>query len=125
VTGEVNVSHVRWSPDGEYVTYAARREGDDAAAIYVIPATGGESRRLVHYPTSVSNFEWRPDGKAVRFIARAPVDKELQTLRAQGFNQEVYEEDNSGRRRQAAPAGPIEGLVTGLRAYWMMRASMT
>ncbi len=98
VTGEVNVTHVRWSPDGEYVTYAARREGDDATAIYVIPATGGESRRLVHYPTSVSNFEWRPDGKAVGFIAREPVDKELQALRAQGFNQEVYEEDNTARR---------------------------
>jgi len=98
VTGEVNISHVRWSPDGEYVTYAARREGDDAAAIYVIPATGGESRRLVDYPASVSNFEWRPDGKAVGFIAREPVDEELQALRAQGFNQEVYEEDNSARR---------------------------
>jgi dipeptidyl aminopeptidase/acylaminoacyl peptidase len=98
VTGEVNVSHLRWTPDGAYVSYAARREGDDAAAIYVIPATGGESRRLVHYPTSVSNFEWRPDGRAVGFIARDPVDKELQELRAQGFNQEVYEEDNSARR---------------------------
>jgi dipeptidyl aminopeptidase/acylaminoacyl peptidase len=98
VTGEVNVSHVRWSPDGAYVSYAARREGDDAAAVYVIPATGGESRRLVHYPTSVSNFEWRPDGRAVGFIARDPVDEELQKLRARGFNQEVYEEDNSARR---------------------------
>lgn len=107
VSGQVNVSHVRWSPDGAYVSYLARREGDEQRAIYVIPAAAGESRRLYQHDTGIETFDWRADGRAIAFVAPEPVAEDLQALRSKGFNQEVYEEDLQPRRLHVLelPAG--------------------
>jgi dipeptidyl aminopeptidase/acylaminoacyl peptidase len=93
VTGEVNVSHLRWSPDGRYLSYLARREGDDRTSIYIIAAAGGESSRLFQHETSVLAFDWRPDGRAIAFVATEEPPEDLAELKGKGFNQEIYEED--------------------------------
>lgn len=117
VTGEVNVSHLRWSPDGRYVSYLARREGDDHTSIYVIPAVAGESVRLYEHETSVQAFDWRPDGGAIAFVASEAVPEDLAELRSKGFNQEIYEEDWLSRRLYVLelPNGP-EGLAGAARS---------
>jgi dipeptidyl aminopeptidase/acylaminoacyl peptidase len=108
VGGEVNVSHVRWSPDGRYLSYLAKREGDDHRSIYVIPADAGESVRLYQHESNVEAFDWRPDGRGVAFVAREGVPPDLAELRRQGFNQEIYEEDWTPRRLYLLelPEGP-------------------
>ncbi|UCC70954.1 MAG: S9 family peptidase, partial [Gemmatimonadota bacterium] len=116
VTGEVNISHLRWSPDGRQISYLARREGDDHTSIYVIPAQAGESVRLYQHETSVLAFDWRPDGGAIAFVAEEAESEELAALRQKGFDQEVYEEDWLARRLYVLelPSGP-EGPAGELR----------
>ncbi len=108
VTGPVNVSQISWSPDGAYLSFLARREGDDQVSIYVIPAEAGEARRLYQHETGVENYDWRPDGRALAFVARRPHPADLEELREKGFNQEIYEEDWSGKGLFVLdlPAGP-------------------
>ena len=118
VTGEVNVSHIRWSPDGNHLAYLAKRNGDTSQAIYVIPAAAGESVRLVAHETDIAAFDWRPDGRAIAFVATEPVPADVADLRDKGFKQEVYEEDRQARRvyvvdmpqGAAGPAGEIRVL---------------
>jgi dipeptidyl aminopeptidase/acylaminoacyl peptidase len=93
VAGDVNVSHLRWSPDGRYLSYLARREGDDHRSIYVIPAEAGESIRLYQHDSNIEAFDWRPDGRAIAFVANETAPADVVELREQGFNQEIYEED--------------------------------
>ena len=56
-----------FSPDGRTLAFTARRDGDDADQIYLLPLEGGEARRLTNIPTGVSGPKFRPDGKAVLF----------------------------------------------------------
>jgi Tol biopolymer transport system component len=59
-----------WSPDGSQIAFV-RRRGADAGEIIVIPAAGGEERRLreVHmlaFPASIW-LAWTPDGANIVF----------------------------------------------------------
>ncbi|MEO8500256.1 MAG: prolyl oligopeptidase family serine peptidase, partial [Vicinamibacteria bacterium] len=58
-----------FSPDGKTLAFTARRDGDEADQIYLLPLEGGEARRLTNVPTGVSGPKFRPDGKAVLFQA--------------------------------------------------------
>ena len=51
VTGEVNVSKIGWTPDGKGISFLAKRNQDKHRSLYVIPADGGEARRLIEHPT--------------------------------------------------------------------------
>jgi dipeptidyl aminopeptidase/acylaminoacyl peptidase len=48
-----------FSPDGRTLAFVARREGDDAGQIYLLPMdVPGEARRLTEVPTGVSAPAW-------------------------------------------------------------------
>jgi tricorn protease len=63
------------SPDGRWIAFTGQYDGDEQ--VYVIPATGGEPRKLTHYPARGPlpprwGFDnqvmgWTPDGSAVLF----------------------------------------------------------
>jgi len=65
----------RFSPDGRWIAFTGQYDGDEQ--VYVIPATGGEPKRLTWYPADgplpprwgYDNqvFGWTPDGTAVLF----------------------------------------------------------
>lgn len=92
VTGAVNVGSIRWTPDGSGIAFLARRGSDTTRSLYVVPATGGEARRVLAHETDISAFDLSHDGQRVAFIARAPVSRERQELARRGFNQEIFEE---------------------------------
>lgn len=61
---------VDWSPDSTRIAFSAKREGDEAPQIYIIPITGGEAVRLTALSTGAAGPKWRPDGKALLFESR-------------------------------------------------------
>ena len=67
------VSDPQLSPDGRLVVYGVQRI--DIAAnrgstdLYIVPAAGGEPRRLTTMEGSEFNARWRPDGRVIGFIA--------------------------------------------------------
>ncbi len=98
VTGKVNVSAVRFSPDGRLISYLAKRGDDKERQLWAIPVAGGESFKLTAAKSEVLAYDWRPDGAAVGYVAAEPVPKEIESQREKGFKQEVYEEDWQPRR---------------------------
>jgi dipeptidyl aminopeptidase/acylaminoacyl peptidase len=70
-SGERRDSTPRWSPDGNWLAFASNR-GDDKTPmnLYVIPAEGGEARKLTDLKESVEEIVWSPDSKRIAFVAR-------------------------------------------------------
>jgi len=52
-----------FSPDGRWIAFAATEEG--ASEVYLMPADGGEPRRLTFFGSQTYPAAWMPDGSAV------------------------------------------------------------
>ena len=69
----------RFSPDGRWIAYTARRAGTND--IYLIPASGGAERRLTfrawHSASDAEIVAWSPDGRFIVFLSssRSPSQK--------------------------------------------------
>ena len=92
VSGEVNVSSLGWTPDGAAVTYLAKRNGDEYAAVWSIPVDGGESRKIAGFETSISSYVISPDGKQIAFVATAKAPESEEHREKKGFKAKVIEE---------------------------------
>ncbi len=82
-------SDAQWSPDGRWIAFTAKRDGDEANQAYLISPDGGEARRLTTLATGVSALRWFPDGRQLAFISWVWPD--LKTA-----------EDNAARLKQRA-----------------------
>jgi TolB protein len=49
-----------WSPDGKRIAFYSERTGN--AEVFIIPATGGQARRVTHEPWYVGPPRWHPLG---------------------------------------------------------------
>ncbi len=70
--GEVNPA---WSPDGVWISFVAKRPGDDENQLYVISNAGGEGFRVVKHKTAVRNVQWS-DNQTLYFLSSDPKTKE-------------------------------------------------
>ncbi len=61
------VLHPVFSPDGKWIAYAGREEG--ANEIYILPAEGGEPRRLTFLGANGYPLAWSRDGAEVIFAS--------------------------------------------------------
>jgi dipeptidyl aminopeptidase/acylaminoacyl peptidase len=93
ITGEANVSDVAWTADGKSIAFLARRGKDEHKSLYMIPAQGGEARRVLAHGTDLSAYALAPDGRRVAFLATEPEAKPKEDLRKKGFSQVVFEEE--------------------------------
>jgi Tol biopolymer transport system component/DNA-binding winged helix-turn-helix (wHTH) protein len=57
-------SHPAWSPDGSRVAFVRMRQDKPVPDVFVMPALGGEARRLVEQGTDPA---WSPDGRQIAF----------------------------------------------------------
>ena len=65
---------VAWSPDGRMLAYLRLREKGERfnpeemeGDLYVVNATGGESKRITNSPEKEMGVSWTPDGKRLTF----------------------------------------------------------
>jgi len=58
-----------WSPDGKWIAFLSKREGDEQTQIYLISPAGGEARRLTKVPAGASAAKWFPDSKRIAFLS--------------------------------------------------------
>ena len=93
ITGKVNISTIRWTPDGKSISFLNKKDGDKARALYLIPVNGGESRKAFDTKLSVSSYAWSPDGKRVAFLSSSELeeDKKKKKLKDKGFTPLIYE----------------------------------
>jgi dipeptidyl aminopeptidase/acylaminoacyl peptidase len=61
----------RFSPDGRFVAFL-RADDDDKPQLHVMPADGGEARRVCEHPLGVEAFAWSPDSTRIAYVARVP-----------------------------------------------------
>ncbi|UHQ20114.1 S9 family peptidase [Lysobacter sp. KIS68-7] len=72
-TPKFDESRPQWSPDGKSIAFLSDRGGEDATTqVWLMPAGGGEPKRLTKFGESIADFVWSPDGKRLAFIARDP-----------------------------------------------------
>lgn len=68
-SGAKHDSSPRWSPDGGALAFTSDRDAG-TKQLYVIPASGGEARRLTDLDEGIDEFEWAADGGALVFSCR-------------------------------------------------------
>src|SRR3984957_18559896 len=54
-----------FSPDGKWIAFTGEYDGN--ADVYVMPASGGEPKRLTWHPAVDVAVGWTPDGKRILF----------------------------------------------------------
>ncbi|MEM7230776.1 MAG: S9 family peptidase [Planctomycetota bacterium] len=92
VTGDGGASQIGWTPDGTGISFLAKRSGDKASSLYVIPIDGGEAQRVLTHASGIRSYTYSPDDNRVAFLASLPAPAEEKKLKDKGFNQEIYEE---------------------------------
>ena len=68
VTGSDRLSGPVFSPDGTMIAYTGNYQGNND--VYVVPASGGEPRRLTYHPGEDIAVGWTPDGRNILFTSQ-------------------------------------------------------
>jgi len=80
-----------WSPDGETLTYTARRNG--AFDIYTIPVTGGKETQLTRDMGHCDGPDYTPDGQWIWFNSDKTGSAQLWRMRPDGKDLQQMTDD--------------------------------
>jgi dipeptidyl aminopeptidase/acylaminoacyl peptidase len=77
-------SEPKFSPDGRWLSYLARADGDPSVGpmrIYIVPATGGEPRILgKEFDGHITSYRWVFNGQRILFLAGLGVNSRIYTV---------------------------------------------
>ena len=90
IAGNVSIGSIGWAPDGNSITYLAKRGEDKHSSLYAIPINGGESVKLFSHETGLSSYHWSGSN---RFLFVAKEKAAENKAKEKGFNAEIYEEE--------------------------------
>ncbi len=80
-----NDRHPSWSPDGQRIAFASRRDGD-SFDIYVLVIDTGDVTRLTSQGSN-TRPAWAPDGERIAFASDRFGDKDIMVMNADGGGQ--------------------------------------
>jgi Tol biopolymer transport system component len=75
-----------WSPNGESIAFVSNRSG--SFDIWVVPAEGGEAKRLTSSPELDHSPRWSPDGSKIAFHSRRTGNSDIFVMPAEGGDAE-------------------------------------
>lgn len=58
-------NNIAWSPDGQYLTFKAKR--GEQSQLYAIRIDGGEAFPITNEKGNIGSYEWSPDGQQIAF----------------------------------------------------------
>lgn len=97
----------RWSPDGRHIAFV-RGDEEKKSYLYVMPADGGEPRRIGGAFGRIGAPAWSPDGHSIAFAATVAVEPQHATL--------AFDEESGARHIVALPyKSDAAGLFDGKR----------
>ena len=88
----------RLSPDGEQLAFAGREEGP--SEVYIMPALGGEAKRLTYQGSNVSIVGWDTDGKHILYSSGAGL----------AFDPWIWKVSSESGEPQRLPYGPANHI---------------
>jgi dipeptidyl aminopeptidase/acylaminoacyl peptidase len=89
---EIKGSSPHFSPDGNYISFTYKKEGEKKQ-VWAMPTEGGELKRLTNADNGVLSYGWQPDGKGIVYISsEAKTTKEIE-LEERGYNFIYFEEN--------------------------------
>ena len=62
-------SEPRWSPDGKWIAFTAKRKDDAEPQVYRIAPDGGEAERVTKIATGAPAIKWFPDSRRIAFVS--------------------------------------------------------
>jgi TolB protein len=112
-----------FSPDGKWlaVSCMAGRVGPD---VYVIPAGGGQARRVTNHPVSFFHG-WSPDGKTIVFTSRRDGRQDIYTIPVDGGEERRLTAMGRNDGAEYTPDGTSIYFCsdrTGLMQIWRMQS---
>jgi dipeptidyl aminopeptidase/acylaminoacyl peptidase len=93
ITGEVNVSRIRWSPSGDKIGFLMKRGENARQQVWEISTNGGEAQPLTRVDTDVLDFNWHPLEKQIFYISEDRESLKERKLEQKGYNFIYYQEN--------------------------------
>ncbi len=72
-----SASQPRFSPDGKYLSFIAKKTKEEKPQVWALNRMGGEAQALTKVKQGVSGHEWSPDGKRLLLSIRDPKPSDL------------------------------------------------
>jgi dipeptidyl aminopeptidase/acylaminoacyl peptidase len=65
-------SQPKFSPDGKYISFVAKRGEDKENQIYLLDRRGGDAIKATSIKGNISDYIWSPDGKKLLLVVKDP-----------------------------------------------------